>query len=306
MDRVFGWLRRHRSVVKKDNFTGPDTEFESGGGAVSRVGTHQWLSGQVMFDGDDDGHWTAMGWWLEYRGGDFIASAPHWPEGRPAYLNAAQAVAVFADGSEFRRQPDSFPQSGIGRYRGTISGPTSWYGDSSQFAGGIGAEGDGLAWFAGEFTASIDMQMNYPARNIHGIADLVSHVRVKSVDGVWGDFRNFVDPLESGNDAYLIGDAKAEFGESGGPAWRVEGALEGDGSFSSHVYGVLDGLNTASGFKSSATGGATMVGVVSSVKASNGHPRSVTGIFWGDVDFVPYTDTHKAIFIAPFLMPMAE
>ena len=130
--------------------------FESGGGRVSRVEADEAVFGRIAWDAGDDGNWTAWGWWLEFRGADFIANAPNG-------MGSVDAVA-FVQGPEFQKSLGGelarrLPETGSAHYRGPAAGMfASWEGESLFHANR--SFGTGTVTL-GEFTGSVDLTMKF-------------------------------------------------------------------------------------------------------------------------------------------------
>ena len=285
--------------------------FDSRGGPVFEVGTKEALLGRVAWDGgdDDDGRWTAWGWWVALRGVDFLESAP----------NAAPALqgtsAVFADGLEFRGPPDSLPETGIGRYRGTATGVFSAgnYTDASWHSGrGFGAA---RRSGAGEFTASVDLTMNYGVRRLRNDPSMTADMRVVRMDGTWWDNSGTAEEYSAGVRPQKI---VQEFGASGGPAWRFEGGVSWPSSGPIHIshgtftnYGAATsitpkGLSNVSGFVPPGENGikvtGSLQGRLSNVSGAGGHPRSALGVFRIEGSAATgFSQDFNGVFLAPLV-----
>ena len=278
--------------------------FDSRGGPVFEVGTKEALLGRVAWDdGDDDeGRWTAWGWWVALRGVDFLESAPD-----PAPILEG-ASGVFADGPEFREAPGSLPETGTGRYRGTATGVfrASNHADASFHPGrGFGAA---RRSGAGEFTASVDLVMNYGVQvpNPFDQRAITADMRVVRMDGTW--WRNTVTVEEFGSRVRTTPEKIVqEFGASGGPAWVMKGTIYREprqrsrisyGTFSSDsmkpddVSGVGPGIHRTTG---------TMAGRLSNVPGAGGHPRSALGVFGVDLEGHGTFFNFSGAFLAPLV-----
>ena len=287
--------------------------FESGGGPVSEVGSEVGTEegavfGRVRWDDgdDDDGRWTAWGWWLHIRGADLVANAP-----RRAWERAN--VSAFAEGPEFQLPPVQRSEPGSARYRGPAGGVFASF---ETRAGQILTEagrlqtGDELDRSAegsvvtGEFTGSVDLVMTFDifAHNIR--SRLAGDIRVSRMDGVRTDLRTGASEK-----------AVQQFGASDGPVWRfpqnpVDLLLEPnkleEGSFlvTDNISGRPDwrGAELVSGFGEGATGNGVWSGRVSGVAAPDGSPRSIAGVFKLEATA---GNTHHD-FVGAFLAPWAE
>ena len=296
---------------------GPDiTVFESSGGPVSEVGQDAAIFGRVAWDdGDDDaGRWVSWGWWLEWRGADFVANAPSaWSRGSPNF-------GAFADGWEFQRNVPELPTTGTARYRGPTAGVfTSGFGGSEDAPTGhghgptdfnlSGQIGNGVAGslYTGEFTGSVDWIMTYTGAdaNAHD-ARLLGDVRIGRLDGV------VTDRATGARRSQVIEYSATE----PGPAWRLagwvgnlRGPLEDPEDYG-NIYStseneggrrVAPALISGSGFGPGATGSGNWHGRLSSV-TSGGHPRSMIGIY----NLEANTENSEHHFSGAFLAPLVE
>ena len=327
---------RMEAADQRENYTGsfgndsPPVTFDSSGGPVSRIGTEEALLGHVEWDsGDgDDGRWTAWGWWLAYRGTDFMEDAQGLRSFSLVNRNAA-ASAVFADGAEFRSRAASLPETGIGRYRGTGRGIfTAFNTTDTSFHSGRGfgaAKKQGM----GEFTASVDLTMDYgdvyPERYPEHAA-MTAEIRVVRMDGQWWDTpgKGFKAPEK----------ITQEFGASGGPAWRYYGSVflpitdpdpseQRDAPFQPiGAFGRTDGhtyrhpddttledprrFEVISGFGPVLSENGNIIGRLSTVPGAGDHPRRAMGLFWAEGSGGSGDDVMKHEFSGAFLAPLVE
>ena len=248
----------------------PAVTFDSRGGRVFEVTRDKAIFGRVEWDGGDDENWTAWGWWVALRGADFIASAPR------DTLPRLGRAGVFAEGPEFRPglEPDSLPQTGTGRYRGTTAGVFN----SEVYAGGWNSGrgfGSSNSSFVGEFTGSADLVMNYGA--LH--PPMTLDIRVNRMEGNWWRHTEPGSGLRP-SPHHVV----QEFDASGGPAWRFRSVVRGTekgitGSIrGSFISGGEEEFSVVSGFPAAGTWG-TVEGQLSGVPSSGGHPRSAAGVF---------------------------
>ena len=301
-----------------------DLAFESGGGPVSDLREDLAVFGRIMWDGGNGGNWSAWGWWLEFRGADFIANAPL------ALKTGAVVAAVFADGPEFRSEvawPDR-PLSA--RYRGSVAGV---FGSLEAREGSIGHishttigfpadtfgfPADGVVSLServaiarnahggpraqgsvttGEFMGSIDLALTYNGLIRTGALrdqSLSGDIRISRMDGMRTD-------IVTGATEKVV----REFGASGGLSFGFAGStdnIERDGRFEfspTVVSGFEDTVLSGFGDKARTSLNSSIRGRFSSMAAADGSPRSVAGIMHLRVEDEQVWHDFMGAFLAP-------
>lgn len=317
-------------VTRSDTAANPDYTvtgepdvmlFESSGGFVSEVGTERAIFARTAWDSGDDGNWTSWGWWLEFRGADFVENAPDPLE------SAAGRLITFADGREFRGVPERLPQTGTARYRGPAMGvfasATGPGGSNSDFRYHSFGEGEARSLTTGEFTGSVDWTMTYTgADDRNADAKLLGEIRIGRLEGVRTDYMTGARQR-----------VEREFPASGGPAWRLAGVVPSSEYISreevryyARDYGLVDYLVRyegsrpnrrvvapvlISGFGEEGRNGASdWHGRLSSVTSAEGHPRSLIGVFKAGADGLAIGEegngTTYYYFAGAFLAPLVE
>ena len=289
------------------------TVFEKrGSGVVSDVETDGAVFGRVEWDdgADDGGRWLSWGWWLEYRGRNFIAdasralshcAAPDRDIASGCLSNVAGTLVV--DGPEFRSPPTSLPERGsIGTYRGPAFGLFSSAfvssGESatrgSYFAAQNIGKGQAGSLYTGEFTGSTEITMNYGTSTT--ASRVVADIRIARMDGV-------LTNRGTGVSENLV----RQFDASDGPAFRYSGGLRrsydhDDGSLVSVIVDMRPDTVAGVGARTNQLDG-NMEIVLSNVAGAGGHPRRVAGTFYARIGVNNLTEAHyfAGVYVAPLV-----
>ena len=295
---------RVNSCLGEDNIT----VFESSGGAVTDIRRDGAVFGRTVWnDGDDDNRrWSAWGWWLEYRAGDFIANAPGERENP---WRETQRYGVFVDGPEFRASPASLPETGSATYRGPAMGVFASNVGAAELDSGPTQRRVSLrrptdSLYAGEFTGSAEIAMTYPGE--HGLADHVTNIRISRMDGVMTN-------LWTGVKAPHV----RTFTASEGPAFRWEGRVFSLSNPSGHSGGEGGSYLTSSSSLEEVSGlgmvstANTLLGnaghslslAFSNVEGAGGNPRNIGGLFMVRAHQANKRDYFLGVFLAPLVTP---
>lgn len=275
--------------------------FESSGGALTDIGTDGAVFGRTVWDdgSDDNGRWSAWGWWLEYRAGDFIANAPG--RAHNPWRQSIPVLGVFVDAPEFRVSPASLPETGSATYRGPAMGVfASHLGEVDS----VGFVKSTDSYYGGEFTGSAEITMTYPGTGT--LADHVTNVRISRMDGSRrvgnsGPWENVVQEFDPGE----------------GPAFRWEGYVTSISNPDDHSGGA-DGrylsasssLEQVSGLGDVSTAN-TLIGnagnslslAFSNVEGAGGNPRNIGGLFMVRAHQTNKHDHFMGVFLAPLVTP---